>query len=121
MVASCKDEPASGSYDRTLPIFDLNTVREQVNQDIVTGNRNVVPNVAASCTPGSESSNVAMSAVADKWFETGTKTSHSAPHIGPYQLGPTLGRGNFAVVKLAKHIPTKMKARLIHWIELIFC
>ncbi|CAL8090733.1 unnamed protein product [Calicophoron daubneyi] len=36
----------------------------------------------------------------------------SFARIGPYELGPTLGRGNFAVVKLAKHIPTKMKVAI---------
>ncbi|VDP88445.1 unnamed protein product [Echinostoma caproni] len=55
-------------------------------------------------------STMSSSSVADKWFDSGSASSHPAPHIGPYQLGPTLGRGNFAVVKLAKHIPTKMKA-----------
>ena len=28
------------------------------------------------------------------------------PHIGKYRLLKTIGKGNFAKVKLAKHIPT---------------
>ncbi|GAA56984.1 serine/threonine-protein kinase SIK3 [Clonorchis sinensis] len=36
----------------------------------------------------------------------------STPRIGPYELGPTLGRGNFAVVKLARHIETKVKVAI---------
>ncbi|KAA3673426.1 uncharacterized protein DEA37_0005271 [Paragonimus westermani] len=32
--------------------------------------------------------------------------------VGPYELGPTLGRGNFAVVKLGRHVLTKMKVAI---------
>jgi serine/threonine protein kinase len=28
------------------------------------------------------------------------------PHIGKYRLIKTIGKGNFAKVKLAKHVPT---------------
>ena len=28
------------------------------------------------------------------------------PHIGKYRLLKTIGKGNFAKVKLAKHLPT---------------
>ncbi|XP_072161684.1 serine/threonine-protein kinase MARK2 isoform X3 [Bemisia tabaci] len=33
-------------------------------------------------------------------------TNNRAPHIGKYKLLKTIGKGNFAKVKLAKHIPT---------------
>ena len=33
------------------------------------------------------------------------------PHIGKYRLLKTIGKGNFAKVKLAKHIPTGKEVR----------
>ncbi len=32
--------------------------------------------------------------------------SSDEPHIGKYRLIKTIGKGNFAKVKLAKHVPT---------------
>lgn len=32
--------------------------------------------------------------------------STEGPHIGKYRLIKTIGKGNFAKVKLAKHVPT---------------
>lgn len=32
--------------------------------------------------------------------------SSDGPHIGKYKLIKTIGKGNFAKVKLAKHVPT---------------
>jgi len=32
--------------------------------------------------------------------------SADEPHIGKYRLIKTIGKGNFAKVKLAKHLPT---------------
>lgn len=32
--------------------------------------------------------------------------SSEEPHIGKYKLLKTIGKGNFAKVKLAKHVPT---------------
>ncbi len=34
------------------------------------------------------------------------RPSRDEPHIGKYKLIKTIGKGNFAKVKLAKHIPT---------------
>jgi len=34
------------------------------------------------------------------------RNAHDEPHIGRYRLLKTIGKGNFAKVKLAKHIPT---------------
>jgi MAP/microtubule affinity-regulating kinase len=33
------------------------------------------------------------------------------PHIGKYRLLKTIGKGNFAKVKLAKHLPTGKEVR----------
>lgn len=33
------------------------------------------------------------------------------PHIGKYKLLKTIGKGNFAKVKLAKHVPTGKEVR----------
>lgn len=35
------------------------------------------------------------------------------PHIGKYRLLKTIGKGNFAKVKLAKHVPTGKEVSLI--------
>jgi len=35
--------------------------------------------------------------------------------VGYYQMERTIGKGNFAVVKLATHIVTKSKVRHFHW------
>ena len=35
-----------------------------------------------------------------------SRRSGEEPHIGKYRLLKTIGKGNFAKVKLAKHIPT---------------
>ncbi|ESO11649.1 hypothetical protein HELRODRAFT_71411 [Helobdella robusta] len=37
---------------------------------------------------------------------TGSSRLRDEPHIGKYRLMKTIGKGNFAKVKLAKHIPT---------------
>lgn len=34
-----------------------------------------------------------------------------APHVGNYRLLKTIGKGNFAKVKLARHIPTGREVR----------
>ena len=34
------------------------------------------------------------------------------PHIGKYRLIKTIGKGNFAKVKLAKHVPTGREVRV---------
>ena len=34
------------------------------------------------------------------------KISEHEPHIGKYRFHKTIGKGNFAKVKLAKHLPT---------------
>ncbi|CAH8866693.1 unnamed protein product [Trichobilharzia szidati] len=44
---------------------------------------------------------------------TGNNNQSSGPQrIGPYYLGPTLGRGNFAVVKLGKHSQLAVKVAI---------
>ncbi|XP_071476304.1 serine/threonine-protein kinase MARK1-like [Diadema antillarum] len=37
---------------------------------------------------------------------TRSRTTDEQPHVGKYRLIKTIGKGNFAKVKLAKHIPT---------------
>jgi len=34
------------------------------------------------------------------------KPRSDEPHVGKYRLIKTIGKGNFAKVKLAKHVPT---------------
>ncbi|TNN13324.1 Serine/threonine-protein kinase SIK3 isoform 1 [Schistosoma japonicum] len=41
-----------------------------------------------------------------------TVQSNASQRIGPYYLGPTLGRGNFAVVKLGKHSQLSVKVAI---------
>ena len=38
--------------------------------------------------------------------------SSEEPHIGKYRLLKTIGKGNFAKVKLAKHLPTGKEVRM---------
>jgi len=38
--------------------------------------------------------------------------SADEPHIGKYRLIKTIGKGNFAKVKLAKHLPTGRQVTL---------
>jgi MAP/microtubule affinity-regulating kinase len=40
-----------------------------------------------------------------------TRKPGEEPHIGKYRLLKTIGKGNFAKVKLAKHIPTGKEVR----------
>lgn len=37
---------------------------------------------------------------------TSSRARSDEPHIGKYRLIKTIGKGNFAKVKLAKHVPT---------------
>ncbi|KAF5402916.1 hypothetical protein PHET_03726 [Paragonimus heterotremus] len=46
------------------------------------------------------------------WTGVLGSTVYKPSRVGPYELGPTLGRGNFAVVKLGRHILTKMKVAI---------
>ncbi|XKL67986.1 hypothetical protein PGB90_003477 [Kerria lacca] len=39
-------------------------------------------------------------------FQSGRSRNNDEPHIGKYKLLKTIGKGNFAKVKLAKHVPT---------------
>lgn len=39
--------------------------------------------------------------------------SSEEPHIGKYKLLKTIGKGNFAKVKLAKHVPTGKEVNLV--------
>lgn len=39
-------------------------------------------------------------------FASSRNRSADEPHIGKYKLLKTIGKGNFAKVKLAKHVPT---------------
>ena len=44
--------------------------------------------------------------------------SSDEPHIGKYRLIKTIGKGNFAKVKLAKHVPTGREVRssyCVYW------
>lgn len=53
-----------------------------------------------------------------------TVVKDSAPklvRIGLYELEETLGKGNFAVVKLATHVVTKTKVCISLVLRLIFC
>ncbi|KAG8253410.1 protein phosphatase regulatory subunit Par1 [Homalodisca vitripennis] len=52
-----------------------------------------------ACLKGSES------ATAGRVSSSRSRTSDE-PHIGKYKLLKTIGKGNFAKVKLAKHVPT---------------
>lgn len=46
--------------------------------------------------------------------------SDEQPHIGNYRLLKTIGKGNFAKVKLARHILTGREVRLVHdWIAFL--
>jgi MAP/microtubule affinity-regulating kinase len=38
--------------------------------------------------------------------QTSRSRGAEEPHIGKYRLIKTIGKGNFAKVKLAKHVPT---------------
>jgi len=38
--------------------------------------------------------------------------SSEEPHIGKYKLLKTIGKGNFAKVKLAKHVPTGKEVKI---------
>jgi len=40
-------------------------------------------------------------------------------HIGKYRVIKTVGKGNFAVVKLAKHVPTGRMVCLCHMSNLV--
>lgn len=41
-----------------------------------------------------------------------TKAPHKITKIGAYHVGKTIGKGNFAVVKLAEHSSANEKVRL---------
>ena len=40
-----------------------------------------------------------------------SRSDDQQPHVGRYRLIKTIGKGNFAKVKLAKHIPTGKEVR----------
>lgn len=43
------------------------------------------------------------------------------PHIGKYRLIKTIGKGNFAKVKLAKHVPTGREVTLYSYFVSALC
>lgn len=43
------------------------------------------------------------------------KTAEESPHVGNYRLLKTIGKGNFAKVKLARHVLTGREVRRDHW------
>ena len=58
------------------------------------------------CTRRSSFSSRQMSVSDDKAGGPTASTSRSYMYIGKYKLLKTIGKGNFARVKLARHIPT---------------
>ncbi len=54
--------------------------------------------------------------MAQKWTNTNSSTKHNLIdkliRVGYYEFEKTIGRGNFAVVKLAKHVVTNTKVRM---------
>jgi len=47
--------------------------------------------------------------------------SADEPHIGKYRLIKTIGKGNFAKVKLAKHLPTGRQVIFVYLLYTLFC
>jgi len=60
--------------------------------------------------------------MSDDSTRIGSPAGRSAdePHIGKYRLIKTIGKGNFAKVKLAKHLPTGRQVSFLVFI-LCFC
>lgn len=44
---------------------------------------------------------------------TSSRARSDEPHIGKYRLIKTIGKGNFAKVKLAKHVPTGREVSIL--------
>ncbi|XP_047429085.1 serine/threonine-protein kinase MARK2 isoform X10 [Mugil cephalus] len=57
-------------------------------------------------TPGQESKSSGRSSMSRCRNSVATTTSEEQPHIGNYRLLKTIGKGNFAKVKLARHVLT---------------
>ena len=58
--------------------------------------------------------------VTTPWRISSRRTGEE-PHIGKYRLLKTIGKGNFAKVKLAKHIPTGKEVLFVLQIALFAC
>jgi len=43
-----------------------------------------------------------------------SKVTRDEPSVGKYKLIKTIGKGNFAKVKLAKHVPTDREVAIIY-------
>src|ERR1700678_1514334 len=65
----------------------------------------VKPSVVEKGLITNSSSSGGSSRVAKITLRSGRGTTEE-PHIGRYRLLKTIGKGNFAKVKLAKHLPT---------------
>ena len=58
------------------------------------------------CSQGSETSSGGGGGSSSSATRSSSRRTSEEPHIGKYRLLKTIGKGNFAKVKLAKHIPT---------------
>jgi len=90
----------SAGMRTTLP-----TVPESLPSDHVSAAKVKTTPVKSPLRPGSEASSGGGGGTASSVRSSSRRTSEE-PHIGKYRLLKTIGKGNFAKVKLAKHIPT---------------
>ena len=59
-----------------------------------------------------------VSSSASASVRSSSRRTSEEPHIGKYRLLKTIGKGNFAKVKLAKHIPTGKEVRYLNeWLD----
>ncbi|XP_045024102.1 LOW QUALITY PROTEIN: MAP/microtubule affinity-regulating kinase 3-like [Daphnia magna] len=94
----------SAGMRTTLP-----TVPESLPSDHVSTAKVKTTPVKSPLRPGSDGSSGGGgggSGSASASIRSSSRRTSEEPHIGKYRLLKTIGKGNFAKVKLAKHIPT---------------
>ena len=69
---------------------------------------------------GSETSSGGGGGSSSSTTRSSSRRTSEEPHIGKYRLLKTIGKGNFAKVKLAKHIPTGKEVNPIVFMFVMF-
>ncbi|UJR30790.1 hypothetical protein I4U23_018309 [Adineta vaga] len=95
-------KPNSSSTSTTMR-DNGSTEGRSINNDHHQGsNNNNINNNSTTIAPTSATS----TSTSSRFTSSKMRSDPNEPHIGKYRFSKTIGKGNFAKVKLAKHLPT---------------
>jgi len=116
------DSPHGRVHDQDDPpvLSELPTSACDVKQPVTSSTSTTDTDSSASATTTTSSASAASASAVAASSSASSNSSSTTPgsvtplRVGFYEIERTIGRGNFAVVKLARHRITKTEVRLRH-------